>query len=147
MDCHLRPATASDKPFLYSLHCVTMREPIQKIWGWDEAWQRSDFEQRFGECDVSIIEADGEDVGCLWLRSEPDVTFIADLQVNLPAMQGRGIGTSVLQGLVAHASARGIPVELAVLQINPRAKTVPDAGVQVIEDGDPFVHMLHDGTG
>jgi len=30
-----------------------MREVIEKTWGWDEAWQRNDFDRRFSEYVVS----------------------------------------------------------------------------------------------
>jgi ribosomal protein S18 acetylase RimI-like enzyme len=123
-----------------------MREPIEKTWGWDETWQRNDFEARFRECLVSIVEAGGEDVGCLWLRSEPGVLYVADVQIT-PARQGRGIGTSVLQGVIALASERGVAVELAVLQVNPRARRLYERlGFRVTEAGAPFVRMRHDGS-
>ena len=79
MEYHLRRASESDKNFLYSIHRATMRDVIEKTWGWDEAWQRNDFETRFKECLVSIIEADGRDVGSLWLRSRPELLYIVDL--------------------------------------------------------------------
>src|SRR5687767_1876035 len=90
MEYHLRRASKSDKRFLYSLHCATMRDAIEKTWGWDEAWQRKDFETRFNEQLVSIIEAGGRDAGALWLQSSPELIYIADIQI-LPEMQGRGI--------------------------------------------------------
>jgi ribosomal protein S18 acetylase RimI-like enzyme len=150
MQYALRRATDSDKRFLYLLHCATMREAIEKTWGWDEAWQRFDFEKRFGQYLVSIIEADGRDAGGLWLDSSPDVIYIADFQV-LPALQGRGIGTSVLRGLIAEAATRRVPVELVVLQVNPRARRLYERlGFRVTEERDPFIRMRHhssaDGT-
>ncbi|MCA1651750.1 MAG: GNAT family N-acetyltransferase, partial [Acidobacteria bacterium] len=108
MDCRLRPATESDKGFLFSLHCLTMRDAIEKTWGWDEAWQRKDFQERFEHCSVSIIEADGRAVGGLWLESLDDLLYIVEFQV-LPEWQGRGIGTSVLQDVIAQAARRGTP--------------------------------------
>ena len=38
MEWHLRSISASDRDFLYALHVTTMREVIEKTWGWDEAW-------------------------------------------------------------------------------------------------------------
>jgi len=141
MEYRLRRASESDEGFLYSLHCVTMRDAIEKTWGWDEAWQRSDFEKRLRKQLVSIIEVDGRDAGGLWLESSPDVIYVADLQV-VPELQGRGIGTSVLQGLIAEGSTRGIPVELAVLQVNPRARRLYERlGFKVTDEGNPFVRM------
>ena len=143
MEYHLRRASESDKHFLYSLHRATMRIAIEKTWGWDEAWQRSDFEKRFKEQLVSVIEVDARDVGALWLETSQEVIYIADLQV-LPELQGHGIGTAVLQGLIAAGAARGVPVELAVLQVNPRARCLYERlGFRVADEGDPFVRMRH----
>ena len=143
MEYRLRRASDSDKRFLYVLHCATMREVIEKTWGWDEAWQRYDFEKRFGQYAVSVIEADGRDAGSLWLESSPDLIYIADFQV-LPALQGRGIGTSVLQGLIAQAATRRVPVELVVLRVNPRARRLYERlGFRVTEERNPFIRMRH----
>lgn len=146
MDCCLRPALESDRGFLYSLHCVTMRDAIEKTWGWDEVWQRDDFEERFKHCSVSIIQADGRDVGGLWLESQADLLYIVEFQV-LPECQGRGIGTSVLNDLIGQATRRGIPLELSVLPINPRAQRLYERlGFKVTDEGDPFIRMRHDGV-
>ena len=49
MECRLRSASELDRTFLCALHCTTMREVAEKTWGWDEAWQRADFDRRFAE--------------------------------------------------------------------------------------------------
>ncbi len=144
MEHSLRRASKSDKPFLYSLHRVTMREVIEKTWGWDETWQCLDFERRFTRYLVSIVEAEGRDAGGLWLESPPGLIYLADIQV-LPELQGRGIGSSVLRGLIGQAAARNVPVELVVLQVNPRARRLYERlGFTVTEEGDPFTRMRHD---
>ncbi|OGA51956.1 MAG: hypothetical protein A3G25_14900 [Betaproteobacteria bacterium RIFCSPLOWO2_12_FULL_63_13] len=40
MEYRLRPASQSDKGFLFQLHGLTMRGHIESTWGWDDAWQR-----------------------------------------------------------------------------------------------------------
>jgi len=143
MEYRLRRAAKADKDFLYSLHVATMRDVVAKTWGWDEGWQRWDFERRFKEQHVSIIEAANRDAGGLWLESSPEVLYIADIQV-LPELQGRGIGTAVLKGLIADASARGVPVELSVLEANPRARRLYERlGFRVAAEASPFVRMRH----
>jgi ribosomal protein S18 acetylase RimI-like enzyme len=126
-----------------------MREVIEKTWGWDEAWQRADFDKRFAECSVSIIEAHGRDAGALWLQSTPDSVHITELQV-LPDLQGQGIGTATVTKVLEQAATRGVPVTLSVVPANPRARQlyerlgfeVTDAG-NPFDVGDPFIHMRH----
>src|SRR5688572_14907343 len=98
MQPSLRAAVADDKAFLYSLYCGTMRDLIDKTWGWDEAWQRDDFERRFNEQVVSIVESDARVVGCLWVESRPDLVYISMILV-APEFQGRGIGTAVMRAV------------------------------------------------
>jgi len=89
MEYQLRFATESDRSFLYQLHCSTMRSHIEKTWGWDDAWQRRDFDRRFREQQVSVIEVDGRDAGGLWLELRADALHLADLQIS-PDLQRQG---------------------------------------------------------
>jgi ribosomal protein S18 acetylase RimI-like enzyme len=147
MEYHLRPATPWDKEFLFRLHRETMRDVIEKTWGWNEGWQRLDFEKRFGQCEVTIVEALGRDAGGLWLEPSPTMLYIANIQV-LSHLQGRGIGTAVLQGLIAKAAAQPIALELSVLQANPRARRLYERlGFTVINEGSPLIRMRHGWRG
>lgn len=65
MEHRLRPVSALDREFLFMLHCITMRDVIEATWGWDEPWQRTDFNRRFAVQDVSIIHVMNHDVGGL----------------------------------------------------------------------------------
>jgi ribosomal protein S18 acetylase RimI-like enzyme len=141
MEYHLRSATAWDKEFLFNLHRDTMRDVIEKTWGWNEGWQRLDFDKRFGQCEVTIVEALGRDAGGLWLEPSPALLYIANIQV-LTHLQGRGIGTAVLEGLIARAAAESVPLELSVLQANPRARQLYERlGFVVIDEGSPLSRM------
>ena len=53
MDFETRSATPHDRDELYQLYALVMQAHISKIWGWDEAWQQTDFDTHFGRC---IIE-------------------------------------------------------------------------------------------
>jgi ribosomal protein S18 acetylase RimI-like enzyme len=121
VDLNLRPASERDQEFLYALHCSTMRDVIEQTWGWDEAWQRADFEKRFKVCAVSIIEAGSRSVGSLWLEQRPDSLYVHELQVT-PPQQGRGIGTAVIEMVIEKGASRGLPIVLSVVAANPRAR-------------------------
>ena len=143
VEYHLRPSSKSDRDFLYALHCTTMRGVIEKTWGWDEAWQRTDFERRLAEYIVSIIEVEGRAAGSLWLECQADSLYIHELQV-LPELQGRGIGTAVVQNVIEQGADRGVPVTLSVVPANPGAKRLYERlGFEVTNVEAPFIRMRH----
>ena len=147
MEFTLRPATEGDREFLYELHCRTMRGTVETTWGWDEAWQRRDFERRFREYLVSIIECDGYPAGGLLLEWKPDSLYIHELQL-LPEYQGQGIGTGVLRKVIEQAAVRRFPVTLSVVPANPRAQHLYEKlGFEVTATEPPFIHMRHRGDG
>ena len=59
-----------------------MRVVIEQTWGWDEDWQQMDFERRFRDHDVSIIECDGEATGGLFLERRTDSLYIHEIQLH-----------------------------------------------------------------
>ena len=141
LESHLRQASESDRDFLYSLHCTTMRDVIEKTWGWNDAWQQADFSKRLSECDVSIIEVDGRPAGCLWLDSKPYSLHIVELQV-VPELQGKGLGTATVLRVIKDGTDRGIAVTLSVVPANPRARRLYERlGFEVTAVEDPFIHM------
>lgn len=143
MKWHLRDAVESDRTFLYALHSTTMREVIEKTWGWDGSWQQVDFERRFGLCAVSIIEIAGEAVGGLWLDSKPDSLHIVELQLR-PDIQGQGIGTAVIRHVIQRAACFELPVTLSVVPANPRAQKLYERlGFEVTGAEGPLVHMRY----
>jgi len=143
MEWQLRPASESDRAFLYALHCGTMREVIERTWGWDENWQQTDFARRFSEYAVSVIEIDGQPGGGLWLELTPEKLHIVELQL-LPEMQGKGIGTAVVQRVIEQGANQGVPVTLSVVRANPLAKRLYERlGFEVCGHEPPFIHMRH----
>jgi ribosomal protein S18 acetylase RimI-like enzyme len=141
VDYHLRPALPPDRDDLFALYRTTMQGVIQETWGWNDGWQRVEFERRFSACLVSVIEIDGRLAGMLWLESRPDCVYISQLQVS-PAHQGRGIGTAVLRGVIDQAAAEGLPVALSVVFANRRAKSWYEReGFEVEAIEPPFFRM------
>ena len=65
----LRQARDGDREWLYALHCATMRDVVERTWGWDEAWQRFYFESRFAPAGISVVTVEGRDVGVLSLQA------------------------------------------------------------------------------
>ena len=144
MALDLRAASEQDREFLYALHCSTMRDVIEQTWGWDDTWQRVDFQKRFDMYTVSIIEAGYRSVGSLWLEQRPDSLYIHDLEIE-PASQDRGIGTAVIGMVIEQGAGRGMPIVLSVVPANPRAMSLYERlGFRVTQVEPPFIRMRHD---
>ncbi|MES1924510.1 hypothetical protein [Salinisphaera sp. T31B1] len=43
----LRQALCFDQALLFAWHAEALRAHIERLWGWDEAWQRRDFARLF----------------------------------------------------------------------------------------------------
>ena len=141
MDFTLRPADEEDREFLFALFCQTMHEVVEQTWGWGEAWQRSDFDGRFDNYSVSIVESDSQSVGGLSLETTPDSIYIHELQL-LPGYQGGGLGTAVVRRVIAEAVERGVPVMLSVVPANHRAQRLYERlGFKVTGIEAPFIRM------
>ncbi|HUF17497.1 MAG TPA: GNAT family N-acetyltransferase [Thermoanaerobaculia bacterium] len=141
----LRPASAGDRHFLFRLHETTMRDVIESTWGWNEEWQRADFEKRFQESFYFMVEVDDISVGTLCVERRPDCFYILELQL-LPAYQGLGIGSEVVRTIIRDAAAEHLAVELSVVPANTRARRLYERlGFEVTHVDPPFIRMSHSG--
>jgi ribosomal protein S18 acetylase RimI-like enzyme len=140
----LRPAQAEDRDVLFAVFAQTMKTVIEQTWGWDPAWQRSDFDRRFASFESSVVESGGRAIGWLLLERSERSIFIHELQL-LPEYQGQGIGSAIVRDLVEQAARRGVPVELSVVPANPRAQQLYERlGFVVVALDAPFIRMRLD---
>ena len=141
MSWKLRPASEDDRHFLYRLHVTTMRDVIESPGGWDEEWQRADFEKRFQESAYFVVEADEIAVGTVCVERRPDCLYILELQL-LPAYQSLGIGADVVRSIIRDAAAEHLSVALSVVQANTRARRFYERlGFEVADEDPPFIRM------
>jgi len=140
----LQPATAADRDRLYALHRAAMRDVVDRTWGWDEPWQRAHFNARFDPAAFSLILAGGREIGALCVQERAGELYVADVQI-APEEQGRGIGTAVMQGVIARAKTLGWAVTLQVLRANVRARRLYERlGFYATGEVDVHVRMRHD---
>ncbi len=126
----LRPATADDYDFLRWLHRATMREYVERTWGWDEDVQAAMFRERFDPAREQIVVVDGRDVGVLRVERREDQLFLAGLLI-APAHQGHGLGGAILTDLRAEAARAGLPLTMQVLKVNPARRLYERHGLRV----------------
>lgn len=141
MNIALRRAGDSDVEFLFALHEATMREYIEKVWGWEEAWQRSHHATRVSATMQYVVVVNGHDAGMIEIDRNPEAIVISNIQV-APDSQGRGIGAAVVCLVMEEADAVRLPVALQVLEVNPRARRLYERlGFRVVAKTPPHVQM------
>ncbi len=125
-----RPATEADLGFLEATHVAALAALVP------EARQAFHDELQLELTDV--ISADGTDVGYLVLEDHGDRWWIEMIAI-APAHQDQGIGTEVLEAVIADAP---VPVQLSVLRRNPRARALYERlGFAVIAEDDTRLRM------
>jgi ribosomal protein S18 acetylase RimI-like enzyme len=139
MQIGLRPGSAEDREFLWRLHCETMREYVEKTWGWDEAWQRGEFEQNFDPGSLLIVEKEGERIGYMSVRRTGGEIFLAAIEI-APEQQNQGIASRLIGELLSEADQSGVPVRLQVLKINPARRLYERLGF--LQTGETPTHYL-----
>lgn len=138
----LRPATQADDEFCYQLHKAAMGDYVAAVWGWDEQVQRGYHARAFTPGRWQIITVNGADAGMLSVDYRPDEVYLARIEIQ-PGLQSRGIGTRIINALLAEARRRGQDLVLDVLVGNERARALYlRLGLtEVATDGDVKVRM------
>ncbi len=125
----VRPATEADVGFLTDVVVEATYDQGRFPDDFDEVDFRNGFsawtaEQVDGDgagSSISVVEVDGEPAGRLRVVRRGGLVEIAGLQL-LPDHQSRGVGRTVVDGVLAQARAAQLPVELGVEKDNPRAR-------------------------
>ena len=128
------------RTFARGLYFETMRQAIEGLCGWDEAHREQSFGRWFKPDKVSVITADGADVGWIQQRSERDAIFLGSLCV-IPAMPRKSIGTHVIRMLIDLAASRSQAVTLAVMKINPAVGLYQRLGFRITSEDEHKFYM------
>jgi ribosomal protein S18 acetylase RimI-like enzyme len=117
----LRPATNDDYDFLYHLIEFCLKEYIEATWGWDDDFQQSRFAEHFKITGCQTVLVNGGNAGQITTRKQDDSDFIAAIYI-LPEFQNQGLGSVLIEEVMAKAAENGRPVTLQVLKANQPAR-------------------------
>ncbi|MFI0238575.1 GNAT family N-acetyltransferase [Streptomyces sp. NPDC016845] len=131
----LRPARPDDIEAIVELRAVVMRPDLQRLGRYDPHRVRQRFRDSFVPGPTSVVEADGAFAGCVTLRSDGDRLLLEHFYL-APGLQGRGLGSAVLRGLLDRADADDRAVRLNVLTGSPARRLYERHGF-VVESQDP----------
>jgi ribosomal protein S18 acetylase RimI-like enzyme len=139
MKIYLRPGTAEDREFFWRLHCETLREYVDKTWGWDEAWQCGKFDEDFDPSSLLVIEKDGAPIGQISVGRTGDEIFLAAIAI-APEQQNQGIASQLIRDLLSESDQSHLPVTLQVLKVNPARRLYERLGF--VHTGETPTHYL-----
>ena len=139
----LRPAQRNDEDFLFALHRDAMRAYVDATWGWDEEWQRAHFAANYAPERQAVIVHGGttlRDVGRISLTRHWRKIFLRDIELISPE-RNRGVGTAIINAVLALARDSDRYVELRVLRCNPAQRLYARLGFRVIDDDGARLRM------
>ncbi len=123
-----RPITPEDEPFLYELYASTRLEELTLLnWGQDQQdvflqnqfnAQQNHYQSLLPQANFDLVLLNAEPIGRLYQRKSEEELHIIDIAL-LPLYRGKGIGSTLLKGVLAEAAALSRPVRLYVIKTNP----------------------------
>jgi ribosomal protein S18 acetylase RimI-like enzyme len=146
---HLRQATLDDAEFLTDVVVEATRDQGRLPDDFDERdfrtgygdWTKQQLSDRTSGSTTYVVTVEDERAGRLRVIRRDDTIELAGIQL-LPRLQGRGIGTAVVDALKAEAVACGVRLELGVEKDNPRARSLYERlGFVVITETDTEFRM------
>ena len=123
MTITLRPAVPQDRSFVFD----TYNKSHGHVVGAPK------FDHFYCRNDTQIILVDDTKAGFISLIREGDTTDIQCLFLQ-PAFQNRGIGTYLLQGIMAHAVAEGTRLTIATEKTNPAKRLYERLGFVFVRE-------------
>ena len=146
----LRPETEEDIPFLRRLYVSTRWDEVTAFTNWSGAQKQAFLENQFAlqrhhyltyyaAADCAVLDRDGVAAGRLYIDRQAGTLLVVDIAL-LPEWRGRGIGTALIEAVIAEARAAGKAVEMMVEKHNPAQRLYRRLGLR--EVGDEGTHWL-----
>ena len=133
IDMHYELATESDKPYFQDLNRACYETVVEQQFGaWDDAFQQQNFNTKWQGHNFHKIIVGGEVVGGVWVEDHGTHLHLREIQIH-PRHQNRGLGTAVLQDVIARSQFEGKRLQLRVLHLNKAFSLYKRLGFEVIE--------------
>jgi len=118
-----------------------MRGYISEIWGWDEQLQENDFSAHFDPKHVTLVHKEHELAGYSHIENQGDRLFVRMIVVH-PHHQRKGIGSKLLESVIASANEQSRSIGLKVFKINNEAKNFYERYGFHVEDETPSSYVM-----
>lgn len=139
-----------DREFLKALYASTRVDEVAAT-GWPAAQQQAFLAQQFdcqhryyqehyADAQLLLLLRSGQAIGRLYWRDTPSAATLIDVSL-LPEWRGKGIGNSLMQCVVEHADAQGLPISLHVEPDNPARRLYGRWGFEAEADNGVYLKM------
>ncbi|NNC12212.1 GNAT family N-acetyltransferase [Planctomonas sp. JC2975] len=145
MQIALRAATLDDLDWIAELRAVVLRDDLTRLGRYDEVRVRRRLRDAFHPELTTVILVDDEPVGSVTVRPEGDGIWIEHFYLD-PAVQGLGVGTSVLASVLSaeSGSAGAVPVDSVSTEAVSAGETDEgSAGAASAPETDARPHRLN----
>lgn len=147
----LRPVAQDDDQFLLAVYGSTRADELAQVeWAegqremflrWQFDLQRREYETRFPDAAYHVVMVDQQPAGRIWVGADDEQVRLLDIGL-LPEFQNRGVGTGLLQRLMAHAANERKPLRHMVFVLNNNAERFYERlGFKQIEEFGAYKHM------
>lgn len=145
-----RPCVDADVPFLRQLYGSTREEEMRMV-PWSEQQkaqfldmqfraQKQHYEESYPDSDFLMIELDGKPAGRLYIDRGADEIRLIDIAL-LPEVRGRGIGSMLVEEILAEARRSERRVTIYVEHFNPARRLYDRLGFRHIETNGVY-HLM-----
>ena len=132
--------TAEHFTFSFDVKRAAMERYVRQRWGWDDQYQRAVHARNFEDKPFFAIEREGRLVGTVSLWKKEGFVRFGEFYL-LPAEQGNGLGSRVLEHCLQAADRTMLPTRLEYLKWNPVGSLYRRHGFTVTSETDVHCHM------
>lgn len=130
-----------DRAFVEQVYFETQRWLIERLFGWrGDDVERAKFDEFYDEQHTQIVQIDGEDAGWLTVLRESDRIEVDSIYL-APEKQGAGLGTHLMEQIIAEAEVVEKRVTLSTAKINPARRLYERLGFELVNESEFKVYM------
>ncbi len=137
----LATTTHSDAEALVQIRIEAMRESLESIGRFDLQRARDRFLFSFEPAFCRFVVVDGVSVGFVLAKPAASHLALEHLYI-VPAHQGRGIGSAVLDSILADADSRSLPVKVCALRDSDSNRFYQRHGFLKIEETEWDIYYM-----
>jgi len=147
----LRPVAPDDDKFLLAVYGSTRAEELGQVeWAegqkatflrWQFDLQRREYDGRFPDAAYYVVMVDQQPAGRIWVGTDNEQIRLLDIGL-LPEFQNRGVGTALLQRLIAYSASERKALRHMIFVLNNNAERFYERlGFKQIEEFGAYKHM------